>query len=84
MATSATTFSRKPDLLERFKLRSPSTIHNWVRDGLLPRPVRLGPNVSAWPNAELEAIAAARVAGKGDGEIRELVTRLEAQRLQAA
>lgn len=40
---------------------SPATVWRWVREGRLPRPHRLGPQVTAWNVGELRA-ALARVA----------------------
>ena len=34
---------------------SRSTIWKWVRDGLLPRPVRITPQFSRWENSDLKA-----------------------------
>jgi prophage regulatory protein len=31
------------------------TVWRWAREGRLPRPVKLGPNVTRWVQAELEA-----------------------------
>jgi hypothetical protein len=43
-------------------------------------PVKLGERCAAWPAHEITTINTARIAGKTDKEIRELVTRLEQQR----
>ena len=40
----------------------------------------LGPRAVGWPSDEVEAINAARIAGKTDDEVRVLVTKLEAAR----
>jgi excisionase family DNA binding protein len=37
-----------------------TTLWRWVRDGHLPRPVRLGPNTVAWDSVEIDAWLAAR------------------------
>jgi len=47
-------------------------------------PVKLGERCAAWPLHEIAAINAARIAGKSDEEIRELVTQLEQQRMAKA
>lgn len=59
---------------------SRSTWYRWVADGLAPQPVRLGPNTSAWPAAEIGELIAARIAGADDAAVRELVTGLHAAR----
>jgi prophage regulatory protein len=47
-------------------------------------PVKLGARAIGWPTEVILAINAARIAGKSDDEIRQLVRRLEAQRLVCA
>lgn len=51
-----------------------------IKDGLLPRPISNGGRTAAWPSHELDAVIAARIAGKSDDEIRQLVKKLEADR----
>ena len=59
---------------------SRSTIYLRISQGLWPRPVSLGARAVGWPAMEVDAVNAARIAGKSDEDIRALVTRLEAQR----
>ena len=59
---------------------SRSTIYLRISQGLWPRPVSLGPRSVGWPASEVAAINAARIAGKTDKEIGDLVARLEAAR----
>jgi len=47
-----------------------------IGDGLFPPPVKLGPRASAWPDYEVDAINAARIADWADDEIRLLVSEL--------
>ncbi len=61
-----------------------STIYLKISEGLLPSPVKLGLNSVGWPEHEINAIIAARVAGKSDDEIKVLVSELEAARKLAA
>jgi prophage regulatory protein len=63
---------------------SRSTVYLRIKQGLMPPPVKLGERCSAWPNYEISAINAARVAQKSDSEIRELVAHLQRQRITAA
>lgn len=63
---------------------SRSTIYLRIAQGLWPKPVSLGARAVGWPSAEIEAINAARIAGKSDDEIRALVVKLEAARKAAA
>ena len=60
-----------------------STLYLRVAQGLLPHPVSLGPRAVGWPAHEVIALNAARIAGKSDAEIRELVAKLEAARRHA-
>ncbi|SEN22350.1 transcriptional regulator, AlpA family [Nitrosospira multiformis] len=62
---------------------SRSTIYLRIQQGLWPKPVRLGPRSVGGPAGEVAAINAARIAGKSDDEIRELVVKLEAARKTA-
>jgi prophage regulatory protein len=48
--------------------------------GLFPRPVKIGRRASAWSSSDVEAVNAARIAGKSDAEIRRLVEALHYQR----
>jgi prophage regulatory protein len=59
---------------------SRSTIYLRIAQGLWTKPVSLGARAVGWPSDEVEAINAARIAGKSDEEVRALVTNLEADR----
>lgn len=60
-----------------------STVYFMVERGLLPKAVKIGERSSAWPSDEIEAINKARIAGKSEDEIRQLVSDLERQRCDA-
>jgi len=62
---------------------SRSTIYLRVSQGLWPRPVRLGGRLVGWPSREVTAVNEARIAGKSDQEVRDLVERLTARRGEA-
>ena len=62
---------------------SRSTIYLRIAQGLWPKQVSLGPRCVGWPSYEVAALNAARIAGKNDQEIRELVAKLEAARKTA-
>ncbi|RJG05845.1 AlpA family phage regulatory protein [Noviherbaspirillum cavernae] len=62
---------------------SRSTHYNQIKDGLMTRPVALGPRARGWPENEIDALNAARIAAKSDDEIRVLVKQLEAARKAA-
>ena len=62
---------------------SRSTIYLRIAQGLWTKQVHLGPRCVGWPAHEVSALNATRIAGKTDGEIRELVVTLEAARKTA-
>ena len=64
--------------------RSHASIYNAIRDGLFTRGVAIGQRSKGWPSEEVAAINAARIAGKSDAEIRELVKRLHSKRAELA
>ena len=51
-----------------------------ISKGLFPKPVKIGKRGTGWPESEVGAINAARIAGKSDEAIRALVHKLEAAR----
>jgi prophage regulatory protein len=57
-----------------------STLYYRIAEGLFPKPIHLGPRSVGWPEEEVDALNAARIAGKSDEEIRTLVKKLEAAR----
>ena len=61
--------------------RSNTSLYNAIRAGLMTRPVAIGQRAKAWPDYEVKAITRARIAGQTDDEIRELVNRLHAKRV---
>mgnify|MGYP000034610118 len=63
---------------------SRSTIYSRIAQGLFTKQVSLGPRCVGWPRHEIEALNAARIAGKSGEEIRELVAKLEAARQSAS
>jgi prophage regulatory protein len=58
-----------------------ATFYSRISQGLCTRPVKIGARGSRWPEHEIEAIVAARVAGRSNEEIRTLVEELHARRL---
>jgi prophage regulatory protein len=63
---------------------SRSTIYLRIAQGLWTKQVSLGPRCVGWPSYEVAALNAARIAGKTDQEIRELVIGMESARKGAA
>ena len=59
---------------------SRSTIYLRIADGVFTRPVSLGGRAVGWPAREVEMLNAARIAGRTDEQMRDLVAALEASR----
>jgi prophage regulatory protein len=59
---------------------SRSTIYLRIAQGLWTKPVRLGQRAVGWPSNEIEALNAARISGKSDPQIRDLVETLHKKR----
>ncbi|NIA00088.1 AlpA family transcriptional regulator [Massilia sp. CCM 8734] len=74
---------RLPALQAVFDLAQ-STIYLHVSQGLLPKPVSLGPRAVGWPADEIDKIINARIAGKDEADIKSLVSSLMAARQLAA
>ena len=64
--------------------KSHASIYNAINAGLFSKPVKIGERSVGWPSEEVQAINAARIAAKSDAEIRELVNRLHAKRVQTS
>jgi prophage regulatory protein len=62
---------------------SKSTLYFRIKGGLWPTPIKIGARAVGWLASEVEALNAARVAGKTDDEIREIVNDLEQARTTA-
>jgi prophage regulatory protein len=75
---------RLPEVKTEMGWRSDASPYNDIRDGLLTTGVAIGQRSKGWPSHEVKAIAAARIAGKSNAEIRELVKVLHAKRTELA
>jgi prophage regulatory protein len=64
--------------------RSHASIYTAIKAGLFTQPVQIGQRSVGWPDTEVLAINAARIAGKSEAELRELVSRLHAKRTELA
>jgi prophage regulatory protein len=64
--------------------RSNASIYNLIRDGLWTKPVPIGQRSVGWPDEEVRAICAARIAGKTEPELRALVEKLHVRRAALA
>jgi prophage regulatory protein len=71
---------RLPDVTGLMGLKT-TAIYAEINDGVLSPPIKLG-RTSLWPEHEIVAVVAARIAGHTDEEVRKLVTDLVAERPQ--
>ena len=75
---------RMPGVKNETGNRSHASIYNAIRAGLFTKPVKIGQRAVGWPDYEVSELVAARIAGKSETEIRELVKRLHAKRAELA
>lgn len=80
---SAITILRRKQVQARIGL-SRSTLYLRIAQGEFSKPVSLGGRAVGWPASEVAALTAARIAGKSNAEIRDLVVKLEAARKAVA
>lgn len=73
---------RLPEVKRAMGHRADASIYNAIRAGLFTNGVAIGQRAKGWPDYEVDAINAARVAGKSESEIRELVKTLHAKRTE--
>jgi prophage regulatory protein len=73
---------RKPELKAKFGYKSDTSVSVRVADGTLTRPVKIGLRSVGWPDEEVDLICAAQIAGKSREELKELVNRLHARRVE--
>ncbi len=76
------TILRLPAVLQK-RGKSRSAHYLDMKNGLFTKPVSIGSRAIGWPEHEVDALNAARIAGKSDDEIRSLVSRLERARKTA-
>lgn len=62
--------------------KSHASIYTAIKVGLFTKPVPIGQRSVGWPDFEVKAINMARIAGKSETEIKELVNRLHAKRTE--
>lgn len=72
---------RMPEVKAECGHRSHASVYTAVRAGLFTVPVPIGQRAVGWPDTEVKAINAARIAGKSDDEIRALVGKLHEARM---
>lgn len=71
---------RKQQAKAELGYRSDTSLSNAIKAGLLTKPIPIGARAVGFPDYEVEAINAARIAGKTDDDIRALVEYLHGQR----
>ena len=64
--------------------RSRSSHYSDIKNGLWTKPVKIGPRASGCPKHECDILNQARIAGKSEQEIRDLVLQLHAERTGGA
>lgn len=74
---------RLPAVKSAFGYSSDGAVYQNVYAGLLPKPVKVGPRASAWPEVEIGQILTARAGGASDDQIRALVNKLHDARKAA-
>ena len=62
--------------------KSHASIYTAIKRGLFVRPVSIGERSVGWPDYEVRAINQARIAGQTDEQIKALVSRLHAKRIE--
>ena len=73
------TIIRLPRVIDRIGRRR-SAIYADIQRGVITRPVAIGRRSVGWPADEIDIIIGARVAGRGEDELRTIVERLHAAR----
>ena len=71
---------RLPSVKAEMGHRSDASIYNAIRAGLFPIGVQIGQRARGWPDYEVKAINSARIAGKSEDEIRNIVKNLYTKR----
>lgn len=84
MQPNSLSLLRSPDARAVFGNLPTSTWHEWIANGLMVPGVSIGARSVAYPHHELQAIAAARIAGKSDVDVKALVQDLVAARASLA
>ena len=62
--------------------KSHASIYAAIREGLFTTGVAIGERSKGWPDYEVKAINQARIAGQSDEQIKALVKRLHAKRIE--
>lgn len=75
---------RMPAVKAETGWKSQGSVYTAIKEGVFTKPVKIGARSVGWPDDEVKAINAARIAGKSDADIKALVNRLHDKRNQLA
>ncbi len=75
-------FLRLPAVCDRTG-KPKSTVYREIGEGLLPPPVRISERASGWPDNEIDAVNHARLLGKSNEELKEIVSGLVRARMDS-
>lgn len=73
---------RLPEVKATTGIASTTGIYDRINEGLFPKQVRCGTRSVAWVQSEVQAYLAYRVAGKSDAELKCMISRLHAKRIE--
>lgn len=73
---------RIPAVLVETGHRSHASIYSAVRAGTFTKPIPISLRSVGWPDNEVKAINQARIAGRSQDQLRELVARLHSKRAE--
>jgi len=74
--------SRKPRIKDITGM-SNTALHTQIKEGVFPPPISIGDRAVAFVDSEINAVLAARIAGKSKDEIKVIVAHLVEQRKNA-
>lgn len=74
---------RLPEVLIQ-RGRSRSSHYSDIERGLFTRPIKIGQRAVVWPSSEVAKLNMARIAGKTEAEIQQLVIELECKRTNSS
>ena len=64
---------RLSEIKNKFGYRSDASVFACIKDGILPPGVLISAKSRAWPDYEIDEIITARIAGKSDHDIKQIV-----------
>lgn len=80
--SAVTTLLRLPRVTQATGIAR-STLYKHIQRGIFPKPISIGGDRVAWPAHEVQTLINARIAGKSDDEVKQVVLELEAARKAA-